>query len=425
MKIEIVNTGAELLQGRTLNTHAHWLGRQLTDHGHAIIRQVTVADTGPTIQAAVREALGRAEGVITTGGLGPTSDDLTREHIARLLQRPLHEDPHVRDHLLSFYATRLRPVPSRVLLQAMVPDSATVLPNHNGTAPGLILPIPPGQFQTAAVWLAMLPGPPRELRPMFTDQLLPWIEQHDPAREPFAMRLLRCTGIGESQVEERIHADLQRWTDQGVDVAYCARPGEVDVRLSARGPRSVHQVVAAADVVRRAIGTHLFGEDDVELESVVLHQLRSTGKTLAVAESCTGGHLCDRLTDVPGASEVFLGGWITYSNAAKRTWLGVAADLLDNHGAVSEPVAQAMAEGARLRTGADYALAITGIAGPTGATESKPVGTVFIALASAEGRRVIQRHNPWDRVTFKHATSQQALDLLRTTLLGETTCNRM
>jgi nicotinamide-nucleotide amidase len=420
MKIEIINTGVELLQGRTLNTHAQWLGRQLTDHGHAVLQQVTVADAGPAIQAAVREALARAEGVITTGGLGPTSDDLTREHIARLLQKPLHEDPHVKGHLLDFYATRQRSVPGRVLLQAMVPDGATVLPNRHGTAPGLIVSLPPGRHNTAAAWLAMLPGPPRELRPMFTNQLLPWIEQQDPSREPFALRLFRCTGIGESQVEERVYADLQPWIDQGLDVAYCARPGEVDVRLSARGPQAVDQVAAAANVVRRALGVHVFSEGDTELETVVIRRLRNAGKTLAVAESCTGGHLSDRLTDVPGASEVFLRGWITYSNAAKRSCLGVPGDLLNAHGAVSETVAKAMAEGARQRAGADYALAITGIAGPTGATEGKPVGTVFVALAKAEGTSVIRRHNRWDRATFKHVTAQQALDLLRVELRAET-----
>lgn len=418
MRIEIINTGTELLQGRTLNTHAQWLGQQLTHHGHAVVRHVTVADTGPAIQTAVREALGRAEGVITTGGLGPTSDDLTRDHIADLLGRPLSEDAGVKDHLLAFYAARRRSLPARVLLQAQVPAGATILPNRHGTAPGLILAVPPAQFQPGATWLAMLPGPPRELRPMFTDQLLPWIQRQDPCPEPFATRLLRCTGIGESQVEERVHGLLRSRIEQGVEVAYCARPGEVDVRLSARGPHAVEQVAQAASIVHGAVGAYVFSEDVSELEAVVLRRLRAAGATLAVVESCTGGHLGDRLTDVPGASEAFLGGWITYSDKAKQAWLGVSTDLLNLHGAVSEPVAQAMAEGARQHTGASYALAITGIAGPGGGTEEKPVGTVFIALASAERTRVIRRHNPWDRATFKQVTSQQALDLLRTALPG-------
>lgn len=416
MKIEIINTGAELLQGRTLNTHAQWLGQQLTDQGHAVVRQVTVADTGSSIQAAVREALGRAEGVITTGGLGPTSDDLTREQIAALLGRPLAEDSRVKAHLMDFYVARNRPVPERVLIQAQVPAGATVLHNRHGTAPGLILTIPPAQFQSTATWLAMLPGPPRELRPMFTDQLLPWIQGQDPHPEPLATRVLRCTGIGESQVEERVHELLRPWMERGVEVAYCARPGEVDVRLSARGPQANAQVRETAAIVRRAVGAFVFSEDVTDLEAVVLHRLKAAGQTLVVAESCTGGHLGDRLTDVPGASEVFLGGWIPYSNRAKESWLGVSADLLRAHGAVSLPVAQAMAEGARQHTGASYALAITGIAGPGGGSPDKPVGTVFIALASATGTRVIERHNPWDRLTFKQVTAQQALDLLRTAL---------
>jgi nicotinamide-nucleotide amidase len=193
----------------------------------------------------------------------------------------------------------------------------------------------------------------------------------------------------------------------------------VDVRLSAHGADAIEQVETAAHVVRQAMGPFAFSDDDSNLESVVLEQLRKAGKTVAVAESCTGGHLGDRLTDVPGASQVFLGGWLTYSNQAKQSCLGVPADLLNTHGAVSDSVAQAMAEGARQRSGADYALAITGIAGPTGATEGKPIGTVYLALASAVGTRVIHRHNPWDRLTFKHVTTQQALDLLRTTLLAE------
>lgn len=419
MRIEIVNTGAELLLGRTLNTHQQWLGEQLTDHGYTVTRQVTVADTGPAIQQAVQEALSRADGVITTGGLGPTSDDLTRECIATLLGVPLREDPDIKSRLLEFYEVRRRPLPARVLLQAQIPEGATVLVNEQGTAPGLILAVAAGRFQPRECWLAMLPGPPRELRPMFTRQLLPWLGQRDPAPRPFALRTLRCTGIGESQVEERVAEGLRPFLDAGVEVAYCARPGEVDVRLTGRGEPAASQVPSAAERVYEALGSFIYGEDDLELEHRIVALLRARQRTLAVAESCTGGQIAHRITDVPGASEVFQGGWITYSNEAKQAWLQVPAAALTDPGAVSEAVARAMAEGARRNAQTDYALGVTGIAGPGGGTDAKPVGTVFIALAGPVGTRVERRSNPWDRLTFKRVTSQQALDLLRQALEAE------
>jgi nicotinamide-nucleotide amidase len=414
MKIEILNTGAELLQGRRLNTHVVWLGRRLVEMGHDVVRQVTVSDTGVMIEEAVREALGRVDGVIVTGGLGPTSDDLTREHVARLLGRPLREDAGIRAKLGEFYASRGRAVPERVWVQAMVPEGAVVMENRNGTAPGLIFPGEGGRG-----WLAMLPGPPRELQPMFLEQLMPWMEREYSRGGGYCCVNLRCVGMGESQVEERVEGGLAGCIGRGLEVAYCARPGEVDVRLSARGAGAGAVVAEAVDVVRREVGLCLYAEGEEELESVVIDLLRRGGRTVAVAESCTGGHLADRLTDVPGASECFFGGWVTYSNAAKVRDLGVAEALLLEHGAVSEMVARAMAEGARLRSGADYALAVTGIAGPGGGSEAKPVGTVYMALAKEGETQVVRRHNPWDRRTFKQATSQQALDLLRLALLGE------
>lgn len=413
MKIEIINTGAELLTGRRLNTHVVWLGRRLVEMGHDVVRQVTVADTGLMIEEAVREALGRVDGVITTGGLGPTSDDLTREHVARLLGRALREDAGIRVKLADFYASRGRAVPERVWVQAMVPEGAVVMDNRNGTAPGLIFPGGDGRG-----WLAMLPGPPRELQPMFLEQLVPWLEREGGVGGGYCCVNLRCVGMGESQVEERIEGGLAGYMGRGLEVAYCARPGEVDVRLSARGEGAEAVVAEAVSVVRREVGLCVYAEGEEELESVVVGLLRGGGRTVAVAESCTGGHLADRLTDVPGASECVLGGWVTYSNEAKVRDLGVGEALLAEHGAVSEPVARAMAEGARLRSGADYALAVTGIAGPGGGSEEKPVGTVYMALAGEAETRVVRRHNPWDRQTFKQVTSQQALDLLRLALAG-------
>jgi nicotinamide-nucleotide amidase len=413
MDFELINTGTELLLGRTLNTHQQWVCRELADRGYIVSRQVAVPDTGPAIELAVREALTRSDWVITTGGLGPTSDDLTRERIAAVLGVPLIEEPQVLDRLRRFYQARNRPIFQRVERQALVPQGATVLLNEYGTAPGLVMRLETGRFRSAPSWLAMLPGPPRELRPMLRQQLLPYLDQVCPQSEPFICRTLKCTGLGESQVEEQILDELAAATAAGLELAYCARPGEVDVRLSARGPAALPLVHHAAEIVRRCLGAAVFAEGDLDMETVVVQQLLSTQRSLVVAESCTGGLLGHRITNVPGASKVFLGGWITYSNEAKLRSLEVQPQTLADNGAVSEPVAREMAEGARRRAGSDYALAITGVAGPEGGTETKPVGTVYIALAGPTGTRVLNLCNPWDRLTFKQVASQQALDLLR------------
>ena len=413
MDFELIKTGSELLLGRTLNTHQLWVCRELADRGYVVSRQTTVPDTGPAIETAVREALSRADWVITTGGLGPTGDDLTRERIAAMLGVPLIEAPQVLDRLHQFYRARRRPLSRSLERQALVPQGATVLLNEHGTAPGLVIPVAAGRFHPGPGWLAMLPGPPRELRPMLRQQLLPYLEQVCPLPEPFVCRTLKCTGLGESQVEEKIHETLAVARAAGLELAYCARPGEVDVRLSARGPEAGALVHSAVEVVRRCVGTSIFGEGDLEIEAVVVQQLLSNRRSLVVAESCTGGLLGHRITNVPGASQVFLGGWITYSNEAKVSSLAVQQQTLMENGAVSEPVAREMAEGARRLARADYALAITGIAGPGGETEAKPVGTAYIALAGPSGTRVLSLCNPWDRLTFKQVTTQQALDLLR------------
>ncbi len=413
MVIELINTGTELMLGRVLNSHQQWLCRQLADHGYAVARQTAVPDTAPAIQQAVREALSRADWIITTGGLGPTSDDLTRTLIAELLDRPLREDPAVRARLEAFFAQRRRPPPASTLVQALVPEGAIVLPNSHGTAPGLVLRLEPNPFRPQASWLVMLPGPPRELRPMFADQVLTLLLRRSPPDAAFVCRTLRTAGVGESDVEERIAAPLRPFTDAGLEVGYCARPREVDVRLSARGDHAGERVRAAEATVRQILGEHVFGNEDEELETVVVRLLTERRRTLALAESCTGGRIADRITNVPGASAVLRNGWVTYSDESKCRLLGVRPETLAAHGAVSEPVAREMAEGARRVSGADYALAVTGIAGPSGGSPAKPVGTVFLACAREEGTSATNSFNPWDRETFKQVTSQQALIMIR------------
>jgi nicotinamide-nucleotide amidase len=421
--IEIINTGSEVMLGLVLNTHHQWLARQLADRGYRVARQTAVADHGPTIQAAVRESLGRADVVIVTGGLGPTSDDITRTLIAQLLERPLRTDAAVLKHVEDFFALRKRVMPASCAVQAQVLEGATVLMNQHGTAPGLAMEVPSGKFRDhpRASLLIMLPGPPRELHPMFRDQALALIQKHIPLEGEFVCRTLRTCGIGESFLEEKVGHLLQPLVDAGLELGYCARSGEVDVRLIARSPVHHHdaaKLVAEAEaIVRQHVGEYIFGTNEEQLHEVIVRLLTERKQTLALAESCTGGFVANRITNVSGASAVFLAGLVTYSNEAKMRFLGVSAETLAAHGAVSRETAIEMAEGARKVTGADFAIGITGIAGPTGGTPTKPVGTVFIALAGGGGTRVINPTNRYERETFKYLTSQQALELLRRRLL--------
>ena len=418
MTIEIINTGTELMLGSVLNTHHQWLCRQLTQLGYTVDRQIAIPDRGDAIQQAVREALSRSDLILATGGLGPTSDDLTRQLIAELLNRPLREDAAVVAHIEKFFALRHRPMPHRTRVQALVPEGADVIPNHNGTAPGLLLEIPPGLFRSEdrPSILIMLPGPPRELYPMFANQVVPFIKAKLALDNPFACRVFKTTGLGESAIEEKIAEPLQPLVDHGLEIGYCAKFGEVEVRLAARGSGAGALMQQGEGIVRSLIGQHIFGMGDEDLEAVVIRMLTERKKTLATAESCTGGYISHCLTNVSGSSAAFLGGVVTYSNAAKQRFLEVKAETLDNHGAVSEATAREMAEGVRQKHDTTYGLSVTGIAGPTGGTPEKPVGTVFIALAGPHPMIVLHYLNPYDRSTFKYVTSRQALDLLRRTV---------
>ena len=406
--------------GRVLNTHQQWLCRQLADRGYVVTRQIAVPDTASDIEQAVRESLSRADLVITTGGLGPTSDDITRELIAKLLGKELHRDEKVMAHIEDFFALRKRKMPEVTKVQALVPEGAQVLWNPNGTAPGLAMKIAQNPFRAdkASSWLIMLPGPPRELRPMFLETVVPLLAREMSLTAQFVCRTLRTTGIGESLVQDRIQPLLASVVHRGLDLAYCAHSGAVDVRLSAVGPHAELLVAEGESIVKESLGSFVYGNDDENLDALVVRLLTEKKLTLATAESCTGGGIAHRITNIPGASAVFLAGLVTYSNEAKQKFLGVHAETLAKHGAVSEEVAREMAHGARLRSNADYTLSVTGIAGPTGATEGKPVGTVFIGLASADGVLVKREFNPYERETFKQVTGQQALEMLRRKLLA-------
>jgi competence/damage-inducible protein CinA-like protein len=413
--VEIINTGSELMLGRTLNTHQRWLCRRLSDLGFRVTRQISVSDTGIDIQQAVRESLSRADLVITTGGLGPTSDDLTRDLVAQLLGRKLRENAEALANITRIYSTLKRTMPERVRVQALIPEGAIVLPNKNGTAPGLALEVAPKLFRNGdrSSWLIMLPGPPRELYPMFEESVVPLLGRVLPPRSEFICKTLRTVGVPESVVQEKIERPLGSLVQSGLEVGYCARVGQVDIRLSTRGKEAVLFVQNAENIVRETLGRAILGVEDEEIEEVLVRLLSRRKQTLAVAESCTGGFIANRITNVPGASAVLLAGLVTYSNEAKQIFLGVRTGTLTEHGAVSESVAREMAEGARTRAGSDYALSVTGIAGPGGGTQEKPVGTVFIGLTGPEGTVVDRNFNPFDRETFKEVTALQAMNRLR------------
>jgi nicotinamide-nucleotide amidase len=410
MRIEVVTIGDELLLGYTIDTNAAHLARELAAAGVEIARRTTCGDTAESIATAVREALDRTGAVITTGGLGPTSDDLTKPAIAALFGREMVLDEQHLDWMRERWRTRFqREMPESNRQQAMLPVGARKLVNNHGSAPGIWLEDERGQ------WVAMLPGVPREMRGMLADTLLPIVrERLGAVRRVVRSRTLRTTGVGESHI-----ADLVATLDGGVGLAglaYLPNAEGTDLRLTVRGtsPDEADRILAAgAERLRTVVGDAVYGEDRADLAAVVLDRCRARGLTLGVAESCTGGLLGARITAIPGSSDVMRGGVIAYDDEVKTVLLGVPAALIREQGAVSEPVARAMASGARAAVGAGAALAITGIAGPGGGTEAKPVGTVWIALdlgGEVEARRF---QLIGDRDEVRQRAAQAALELLR------------
>jgi nicotinamide-nucleotide amidase len=408
MRTIVINTGTELLLGDVLNTHLNFISREIFPLGLRIDSQITVPDGRP-IRDALSESFPRAEIIFVTGGLGPTTDDITREITAELLGLELHHDPAVMSAITARAARRGFRLTGRISRQADVPEGGTVLPNEHGSAPGLYLA---ANTKKKTPHLFLLPGPPRELHPMFRNSVLPILRELAPKQVLMQRKTYRIAGMGESLVEEAIGERLL--AVPGIELGYCARPGEVDLRVIGDRP-ALDQV---EKIVAEGLGAAVFSSDGSDLEETVVRLLVEQTSTLAIAESCTGGFVAHRITNVPGASAVFLAGYVTYSNEAKTAMLGINSELISKHGAVSAEVAQAMAEGAREKAKASFGLATTGIAGPGGGTKEKPVGTVFIALA-AEGAstKVEQRFFPDDRPTFKLLTAQTALEMLRRSLV--------
>jgi nicotinamide-nucleotide amidase len=405
MRVEVINTGTELLLGQVVNTHAAFLGQSLRGLGLRIDRAVTVPD-GVPIAEALEEALSRADLIVISGGLGPTSDDVTREAVAEAFGLELVFHREILEGIAAKFASRQLAMNELQRAQAMVPRGGVVLENAFGTAPGLIV----RNDRTVAV---LLPGPPSELRPMWEDQAVPWLRHHFASRlEPWHEVTLRLLGIGESGVQLAVEEKMRALGP--LEIGYCARPGEVDLRLIAVEAGLLGR---AADLARGALGEFLYAEGAETMEEVVVRRARAAARTIATAESCTGGLVAGRITNVPGSSAVFRFGWVTYADEAKTAELGVPAELLARHGAVSAEVARAMAEGALRASDADLAVAVTGIAGPEGGTAEKPVGLVWLGLARREGGvTAVSRNLSKTRGTFRAMATQAALDLVRRAL---------
>lgn len=409
MRTIIINTGTEILLGDVVNSHLDFIAREIFALGLRVDEQRTVPD-GEAIRNALIDAFGRCEILFLTGGLGPTTDDITREIVADLLGLDLRQDSQLLALLQERLAIRKIKWTASIARQADVPENAQVLANDYGSASGLYLRanISP---EMDSPHLFVLPGPPRELRPMFRDSVMPMLRTIVPGSESIGCHIYRITGIGESLVEEAVGEKIL--AIPGIELGYCARPGDVDVRVI--GNREALEQVDS--IMTSAVGRFIYSTSGEDIEEVVVRTLAERKENLAVAESCTGGLLSHRITNVPGASDVLLAGYVTYSNEAKVDVLGIDSKSIDQHGAVSESVARAMAEGGRKRSGATYALATTGVAGPGGGSPEKPVGTVHIALARDHAETIAKEFFfPSDRETFKNLATQAALDLLRRNL---------
>ena len=405
MIAELICVGTELLMGQILNTNAHFIAKELAPSGIDMYHQVVVGDNPKRLTEAVRTALSRADVVLLSGGLGPTDDDLTKETVAEALGKELVLFEDEWNGIVSYFESRGRTVAPNNKKQAMFPKDAIILPNPNGTAPGCIM-------EAEGKAAILMPGPPRELRPMFLNHVLPYLLEKSGHR--LYSREVRIFGMGESDVTYRLDELIKHQSNP--TIAPYAKTGEVTLRVTARcrddaeGEALVAPVIAQ---IRATIGDVVYDTNGRELAEVCHHALIDAGKTLAVAESCTGGRLADAFINYPGSSAYFVEGDVTYSNDAKMRRLGVRKETLDTVGAVSEECAREMAEGCRKAAGTDFALSTTGYAGPDGGEPDKPVGTVFVALAGRDGT-VVKRLNLFgDRDRIRHTATLNALDLLR------------
>ncbi len=406
--------GTELLLGQITDTNATYICQRLAEYGVPVYFRQTVGDNFQRVQQAFQLAWSRAELVVFTGGLGPTEDDLTKEAVASALGVDLVEDPESLAHLERFFARRGRTMTPNQRRQALLPRGALAIPNRWGTAPGVF-------WEVEGHVIVMVPGVPREMRGMLDEFVIPELRRRGwVGQEVIRSRVLRTVGIGEGHLEELVR-DFLHTTNP--TVAPLAHLGEVHLRITARGTwAEVARMLDGTEArLRERLGDAVYGADEETLDAVVARILREAKVTVAVAESCTGGLVAERLTSVPGSSAYFLGGVVAYSNESKEHLLGVCRDLLQRFGAVSSEVAEAMARGVQKRFGSDLGLAVTGVAGPGGGTEQKPVGRVYLALADREGvrsTRVDFGEEP-GREGVRRLASQAALNLLRRYLMAQ------
>jgi len=406
MKAEIIAVGSELLTPTRLDTNSLYLTEQLNRLGIEVVRKVVVGDQRDQIRDAFGEALGRVEVVVSIGGLGPTEDDVTRDAVAELLGRKLQRNDAVLRGIEARFRRIGRQMPEVNARQAMVPEGAQVLENSRGTAPGLWM-------ETDGHIVILLPGPPPELKAVFSEEVEPRLAKRSRGPRLFR-RELRVAGMAESEVEQHIAPIYTRYTDAATTLL--ASPGEIQIHLRVWSRDATAAEKLLNEIVERivlALGKNVFTTKGESLEEVVARQLTLNGATIAVAESCTGGLLAERLTSIPGSSSYFLGGVVCYSNDLKSAWVDVPAELIAGKGAVSAEVARALAQGIRQRSGSTLGLGVTGIAGPGGGSPEKPVGTVHIALAEASGSKEHSMRFPGDRDRIRWQASQTALDMIR------------
>ncbi len=411
LRCEILSTGDEVLTGQIVDTNAAFLADQMGSLGFEVVRHTTVGDDRAMLAAAFRQLGASADVVLCTGGLGPTVDDLTTEVAAEVLGAALRLDEPALAYMEGLWKSRGRPMPENNRKQALIPAPADVLPNPIGTAPGFAVRID-------RAWFFFMPGVPREMKRMFAEQVVPRLQALRSEPTVFEVRVLRSFGLTESATDQALAGLEGRFP--GVKLGFRAHFPEIQIKLTVKGAdvaAAKAQLDAAAAEVRQRIGAHVFSEG-APIEEVVGDALRREKATLAAAESCTGGLVAQMITAVPGSSEYFDRGFVTYTNQAKMDFLGVGEDVLREHGAVSEPCARAMAEGARARARTTYAVSVTGVAGPGGGTPETPVGLVFVALAGPGGTVVRRLRWPGQREQVRAISAMVALDMVRRSLAG-------
>jgi nicotinamide-nucleotide amidase len=411
---EIIAVGSELLTPFRQDTNSLYLTQELNGLGVEVGFKTIVGDSLKHIVRAATTALSRADIVVFSGGLGPTEDDLTREAVAETLGLQLRRDPQIVEAIERRFAEHGWKMASNNVKQADVITGATVLPNSNGTAPGQWIS---GRSDGKEKIIVLLPGPPHELKALFEGAVRERLRAKVPKRF-LASRVLKITGMGESACDARVAPIYKRFTD--VDTTILAAPGEIQLHLrtlAESNEMAGQRLDELVGLLEEELGDYVYSDNGDSLEQIVSYFLQMRNATLAVAESCTGGLVAERLTSISGSSRYFVGGAVVYSNELKVQLADVPADLIDVYGAVSEPVAKALAEGIRKRCGTTLGLGITGVAGPTGGSAEKPVGLVFHALASENGTEVVKRNFPGDRARIRWFASQQALDMVRRKLM--------